>query len=39
MNEFIKLITEKNEEERTIPQKSYYNAIKKQKLVILGSNQ
>ena len=39
MNEFIKLITEKNGEERTVPQKSYYNVIKKQKLVILVSNQ
>ena len=39
MNEFFKRITEKNEEERTILQKYYYDPIKKQKLVIFGSNQ
>ena len=32
MNEFFK-------EERTIPQKSYYDLIKMQNLVIFGSNQ
>ena len=39
MNKFFKSITEKNEEERTIPEKSYYNSIRKQKLTISGSNQ
>ena len=39
INEIFKRITEKNEEERTIPEKSYYDLIKKQKLVIFGSNQ
>ena len=39
MNKFFKSITEKNEEERTIPEKSYYNSIRKQKLAISGSNQ
>ena len=34
MNKFFQGITEKNEE-RTIPEKSYYDPIKKQKLVIL----
>ena len=38
MNDFFKRITERNEEE-TILQKSYYDPIKKQKLVIFGSNQ
>ena len=38
MNEFFKRITEKNEQGRTIPEKSYYDPIKKQKLVIFGSN-
>ena len=39
MNEFFKRITEKNEKERTITEKSYQDPIKKQKLVIFGSNQ
>ena len=39
MNEFFKRIKEKIEKERTIPEKSYYEPIKKQKLVIFGSNQ
>ena len=39
MNKFFKRITEKNEEERTIPEKSYYDSIQKQKLAIFGSNQ
>ena len=39
MNKFFKRITEKNEEERTIPEKSYYDSIRKQKLAIFGSNQ
>ena len=39
MNEIFKRITEKNEEERTIPEKSYYDPIKKQNLIIFGSNQ
>ena len=37
MNEFFKRMTEKNEEERTIPEKSYYDPIKKQKLAIFGT--
>ena len=39
MNKFFKRITEKNEEERTIHEKSYYDSIRKQKLAIFGSNQ
>ena len=39
MNEFFKRVTKRNKEERTIPQKSYYDLIKKQNLVIFGSNQ
>ena len=39
MNEFFKRITKRNKEERTIPQKSYYDLIKMQNLVIFGSNQ
>ena len=38
INEFFKRIREKNEEERTIPQKSYCDTIKKQKLFIFGFN-
>ena len=39
MNEFFKRTTEKNEKERTIPGKSYFDPIKKQKSIIFGSNQ
>ena len=39
MNEFFERVTKRNKEERTIPQKSYYDLIKKQNLVIFGSNQ
>ena len=39
MNDFFELITEKNEEEIAIPQKSHYDPSKKQKLVIFVSNQ
>ena len=39
MNESFKRVTKKNEKEITIPQKSYYDPMKKQKLVIFGSDQ
>ena len=39
MNEFFERVTKRNKEERTIPQKSYYDLIKMQNLVIFGSNQ
>ena len=39
MNECFERVTKRNKEERTIPQKSYYDLIKMQNLVIFGSNQ